>query len=67
MGERSSVLIDAGDLNAREPNLRVLVQITDTARAACLDALLMEAARNSDIRKTAVKRIVAVAETQLSL
>lgn len=66
VGEKTSVLLEAGDLVSREPNLRVLVQVANTARAACLDASLLESGRNSEIRRTEIRRIVAVAETQLS-
>jgi hypothetical protein len=65
-GESFATLNDAGDLRARDPNLRVLVQVANTARGACLDASLVEAAPNADIRQTTVKRIVAVAEPRLS-
>ena len=61
-----STLLDVGDSSARDPNLRVFVQVADTARAACIDASRVEAAPYADIRRTRVKRIVAVAEPLLS-
>lgn len=65
VGESSSKLLEAGDVHARAPNLRVLVQVARTARSACLDASTLKVAPNADIRPTMVKRIVAVAESQL--
>lgn len=65
-GEDFATLNEVGNLQARDPNLRVLVQVATTARGACLDASMVEAAPNADIRQTTVKRIVAVAEPLLS-
>lgn len=61
-----STLLDAGDLRARDPHLRLLVQVADTARAACLDASNLGASEDASFRQTTVKRIVAVAELRLS-